>query len=160
MAWPDRIASAFFGNDYTTVIASSESHFAVGLRSGTIIIYGVTTCQETCRITTEERLKCLKFANSRSWLVAASRETLSVHNYETGQELWTKEANSVILALVVTKDDSDIIAVTQDKFVDYWNIKKSHLTSRRHLERSKIPGPPQKVVRRHDSMICLIRYLY
>jgi hypothetical protein len=144
--WPDHISSSSFGRDYAVALACCEKRYAVSLRSNQIVIYYTTTCQEARRIATREAIRRLEFANIKSWLIASGRKSLTMFNYETGDEIWTTPTPTEILALAMPPDCTCILAVTREKAVLEVNIATGTQVNCRQLELSGNQGrPPMQV---------------
>ena len=144
--WSDRISSASYGRDYANALACCERFYAVALRSAEIVLYYKTTCQEARRIEAREPVRILEFGRSKDWLAASGRRTLTVYNYETGDDIWTLHTSSEALSLTMTANDSEIIVVTREKHVETFSIQRAARIDSRDLKETNTPGrSPQQV---------------
>lgn len=159
-SWSDQISSVSFGRDYTTALACCERYYSVALRSQEIVLYYATTCQEARRIKTKEAvIKRLEFANSAHWLVAGGRTTLTVHDYETGDDAWTITTPSEILAIAVKDDDTIVMTVNREKQYETFDMRSGQRLEHRRLEGSDSFGkPPTQVHISYEMRLIAVLY--
>lgn len=139
--WPDRISSAPFGRTYASALACCRKYAAVSLGNREIVLFYSATCEEARRIPITENAKCIQFAHKRDWVVASGRQRLAMYNYETGEEVWKTATGNEILTLMITHDDSLIVAVTKEKDVETFDISNGGLADKtQRLQHSRAPG--------------------
>lgn len=157
--WPDRISSASFERSYAHAVASCPKYHAVSLNNCQIVLYRTTTCEEARRIQTSEVIKCLHFAHKRDWIVTTGRRTLTMYNYETGDQIWGVPTISEILTFVVTVNDSLIVAVTREKEVETFKVQNGKLAEKtQRLKHTRAPGrsPKQAHISEELGLIALM----
>jgi WD40 repeat protein len=115
--WSDRIASVMFPNDRTTAVACCEKRYAVGLRSGIVILYYASTCQEALRLSNGEPVKHLHFFAAEDYIIVVGKTSMTMWNYRTAQNVWFADLPSEPLACCLSGDDAAVIVATRDKTI-------------------------------------------
>jgi WD40 repeat protein len=121
--WSDRIALVMFPTDHTTAIACCERRYAVGLKSGIVILYYASTCQEALRLSHGEPVKHLRFSTAEDYIIVAGKTSMAMWNYETGQNTWLADLPSEPLACCLSGDDAAVIVATRDKSIIEWDTR-------------------------------------
>jgi WD40 repeat protein len=97
--WDDRLACTSYLNDRPLTIACRDNRFAVGLQSGSIVLYDTTSCQELRRFRHGEGVRVLEFAASSSLLASSGRKTVKIWRTKNGDQLYQFSVASEPLAL-------------------------------------------------------------
>jgi hypothetical protein len=157
--WADRIHSTSYSDDSATAVACCENRYAVGLRTGLVILYYASTCQEALRLNSGETVKQLEFAHANEWLVVSGKLTMSMWNYKTGLCIWRNDISGEPMSLTITDDDSTIIAATKSNHLISWDTTEGVVMEQDswHGEESAKHRPPQRAyVSSELSLLALV----
>jgi WD40 repeat protein len=140
--WTDRIHSTSFAPTEATAVSCCEKRYAVGLHSGSVILYYASTCQEARRFSHGEQVRHLTFAHGSAWIVAAGNTLLTMWNYKTAQKIWETRFIAGPVALTITEDDSTIFVASRNNEVISFDAKDG--TEIGHTPWHGEDRPPQK----------------
>jgi WD40 repeat protein len=115
--WADRIFSAPFHDGDTTSTACSERLYAVGLRSGIVVIYDSSTCQESLRLNHRVPIRQLEFSTLHEWILVSGSRKLSLWNYQNGELIWSVDTPSEPMALGFFAEDKVITTATRSNHI-------------------------------------------
>jgi WD40 repeat protein len=144
--WADRIHSTSYSHN-ATAVACCEKRYAVGLRTGHVVLYYASTCQEALHLDLGETVKQLEFAHANEWLVVSCKSTMSMWNYKTGLCIWRNDISGEPMSLTITDDDSTIIAATKSNHLISWDTTDGAVLEQDswHGEENAKYRPPQHV---------------
>lgn len=126
--WHDRLSCIAHRDDLCCAIACLDSRFAVGLSSGTIILYDSSTCREVRRLIHGERVTCLEWATITPLIAAAGRHDISLWNSITGHRLWKVAITSTPLITWFHDDQTILFAATRSNQISSWSVESgAHL---------------------------------
>jgi WD40 repeat protein len=127
--WADRISCTPFHEDYITALACCDKIYAVGLRSGTVVLYYVSTCQEARRFIHGEAVRHLEFATIHDWVTVSGKRTLTLWDFQSATQKWKIDTVHEPLALTFAEDDSLVIAATKGSHTESWYTKDGSASS-------------------------------
>lgn len=119
--WDDRISCTPFHDDHITALSCCDKLYAVGLRSGVVVLYYVSTCQEARRIAHSEPVRHLEFATIHDWIVVSGKDSLTLWDFESATQKWKIETLHEPQAITFAEDDALVIAATKDSHTATWS---------------------------------------
>ena len=120
--WDDCLASLKYQHDTPVIVATSERLFAVGLRTGSIRVYGSPTCQELRALSHGECLKSLTFGDLGNLLVSGGLRKVSVWNSVSWERMWTFDLPAQCLLLAVEDQERLVIGALQNNNLVCWDL--------------------------------------
>ncbi|KAI9781781.1 MAG: hypothetical protein M1839_005774 [Geoglossum umbratile] len=120
--WDDRLSCITFPEDQALSVACRDSRFAVGLSSGTIMLYDDATCQESGTLVHGQPVRFLEFSNTHTFLASGGRKIVKLWDAVTRTLIWTANIDVAPLALSFTKDDSVLAMATTSNHIAQWNV--------------------------------------
>lgn len=111
--WDDRISCIVYPEGQALCVTSWESRFAVGLSTGSILLYKTTTFQGTRTLSHGEPVRHLCFAIRDDLLASCGRKKLVLWDPQTGAQLWTASLNDLVLGTSFTQDDDAVMIATR-----------------------------------------------
>lgn len=115
--WSNRICCLDFHNDQSTALASHDDRFAIGLKSGTIVLFDSSTCQELKRMHHGELVRQLSFAYVKKFLASASATAVRLFDYSSCNLVWSANILAEPLTMVFDESRSALIAATRTTHV-------------------------------------------
>lgn len=162
--WTDRIFTAQFQDDSVMPVACGETTFAVGLRSGIVVVYDAATCQEIQRLNHGKPVKLLEFSSLNEWLLVSGSRMISLWNYNTGEHLWTINISSEPMAIGIWRNDSVIVAATRNNRVMMFAVSNGETVTDNSWHAggasSQLERSPMKVVFSGELGIFAVIYRY
>lgn len=120
--WDDLLSCVVFAEERATAIACRDARFALGLASGTLIVYYTSTLQEARRLHHKEPVRHLQFSNLESFLASSGRRSIKLWNAITGVQLWAAEHHNDILTLNFNENDTLLRAATRTNQIAFWDV--------------------------------------
>ncbi|KAI4217247.1 MAG: hypothetical protein LQ351_000556 [Letrouitia transgressa] len=120
--WDDCLATLKYQQDTPIALATSQRFFAVGFLTGSVRIYGTTTCQEIRALTHGESLKILTFGDLGNILVSTGLKSISMWNVGTWEKIWTFNLPAQCLSMVVEDHERLMIGVLKNNNLIYWDL--------------------------------------
>ncbi|KAF2131995.1 hypothetical protein P153DRAFT_310495 [Dothidotthia symphoricarpi CBS 119687] len=111
-AWEDSISCIDFRNNRAMSVAAGDNTFAIGTKSGQILLYWQTTCQQRMSLWHEESAKVLRFDNSHR-LACAGPHKICLWNLDSHALLWTYDTKDSPVLLQFSPNDKFLLAVTR-----------------------------------------------
>lgn len=127
--WDDCLATLKYQHDTPVVIATSERLFAVGLLTGSVRVYGNSTCQELRALCHGECLKSLAFGDLGNLLVSGGLRKVSVWNLGSWEKMWTFDLPAQCLSLAVEDQERLMIGALQNNNLIYWDLTRGDMIS-------------------------------
>ncbi|KAF7503410.1 hypothetical protein GJ744_003893 [Endocarpon pusillum] len=143
--WADRIFSAPFHDDSTTSTACSEAWYAAGLKSGMVVLYNASTCQEGPRLNHKAAIKHLEFSTLNEWILVSGSRKLSLWNYTSGDPIWSVDTTSEAMALGFFEEDSIIVAATRSNHIVTHAISDGSVLGQVSWQTTERAKPPMRV---------------
>jgi len=160
--WADRIFSAPFHDDFTLSTACSETCYAVGLRSGIVVLYNASTCQETARLIHGSPVKILEFSTLNDWILVSGLGKLSLWNHRSGDPIWSVGTSSPAMALGFFEEDSIIVTATMSNHIVRHRVSDGSIisqTSWHGAERANLQvRPPMRVAMSSELGLVAVMY--
>ena len=120
--WDDCLATLKYQYDTPVIIATSESLFAVGLLTGSIRVYGNSTCQELRALSHGECPKSIAFGDLDNLLVSGGLRKVSVWNLGSWERMWTFDLQAQCLSLAVEDKERLLIGALQNNNLICWDL--------------------------------------
>jgi hypothetical protein len=118
--WADRISCINLANDRSTALACCDKRFAIGQRSGMVVLYYVSTCQEARRLDHGEHVRQMEFAAVNDWIVCSGKNTVTLWDYVSGTRLWSINVPDEPMALIFSDEDAFVTAATRGSYTIQW----------------------------------------
>ncbi|KAG8532551.1 uncharacterized protein KY384_002428 [Bacidia gigantensis] len=118
--WDDRLSCIDFREHLTTALSSGDDYFAVGLISGSIVIYHLSSCQYYKGLMHGEVVKHLKFKNRTAIMASCGRKLIRVWDVSSGDLLHNFQAPLQVLDL--SFNHNSLIAASSKNHVAMWNL--------------------------------------
>ncbi|KAL9025906.1 MAG: hypothetical protein Q9196_005347 [Gyalolechia fulgens] len=124
LEWDDRLSCIAFSECKALAIACRDSRFAVGLSTGRIVLYHMSTCQEAGElIHGKEAVRFLEFGSTNALLASAGRHAVVLWDISAKTQLWATPTTHRLLALDFNEDDTILIASTIANSIIFWTVK-------------------------------------
>lgn len=143
--WADRIFSAPFHDDLTIAMACSGTSYAVGLRSGIVVLYSASTCQEILRVNHKRLVRLLEFSMLNNWILVSGSKRLSLWNSSNGDEIWSVDTPSEVLAMGFLNDDYTIVTATRSNHIITHNTSDGSIIEQISWQSKEGAKPPWKI---------------
>lgn len=125
--WDDRLLSVSFDGP-TTVICYSDEFLAVGLQTGAVILYYVTSHEQYRTVQHGERVKHLVFkGKSSGLLVTCGFKMIKVWNLKTGT--MTYELNSPPRPMAIAFEGPKLLVASQKGYLRCWTFSGETVAS-------------------------------
>lgn len=108
--WEDCVAWIEYRDSWAMSLACGENIFALGMKSGDVLLYNQSTCQCVSTLQHLEPIKVLKFDHSSSWLVSAGAKHLRLWNLN-GFHAWTYDLEDPCVGISFAEDRRSLIVV-------------------------------------------------
>lgn len=113
--WDNRIYSISYHETYTTVVATRDQLFAVGLSDGTVKVYRSSTCEELLTLAHGESVGVLEFGFTSKYLASAGLRRVRLWDAAAGHQLFDVATDSQSLALAFNEIDTCLTVASRDK---------------------------------------------
>ncbi|KAI9728616.1 MAG: hypothetical protein M1828_002722 [Chrysothrix sp. TS-e1954] len=150
--WSDRIACVDHKKGTAACITCRNGCIAVGLHTGSIVMYDASTLQVSSVLLHERSLRIVRFDHSASRLASAANRSIKVWETTSSSQLLSIETNDVPLMLVFNRDDDSLLAGLRSKQLLKWGVSMPSQSSSQircrdlHDERGTgIPRVPQAI---------------
>lgn len=121
-AWDDCLSTIIYHHEQTSALACSNNHFAVGFKSGKIIVYDEVTCQEAQTLQHQERVKILHFGEAGKVLVSSGEKKICIWEMGSWLELWSFDISHQSLSFMLTEDDRLLLAALSNNQLMSWDL--------------------------------------
>jgi WD40 repeat protein len=110
--WEDSICYIDFRNNRAMSVGAGDNTFAIGTKSGRVVLYWQKTCQERMSLEHGEAARVLSFDNSHRLACSGARK-ISLWDLDSHDLLWAHHMKDSPVLLQFAPDDSFIIAATR-----------------------------------------------
>lgn len=110
--WEDCVSYIDYRDSRAMSLACGENTFATGMKSGRIVLYWQTTCQERLTFEHKEPVKVLRFNNNQQ-LASAGPNLLRLWDINSRFMLWTHNLSHACLNLLFSPDDEKLMSATR-----------------------------------------------
>ena len=128
--WNDHLACIFYGNNTTTAVACSGSHFAIGASNKIIRLYQTSTCQEFRNLEHGEPVKSLEFNNSGQLLVSAGRKLVLVWDVASRELVQQFRTSRPCITMTLTSDNKTLILACLDNQLNFYDLVNGTCSAR------------------------------
>ena len=111
--WDDCVAWIEYRDSWAMSIASGDNVFALGMKSGNILLYNQSTCQNISSFQHGEPVKVLKFDTSGTLLASAGAKRFKLWDVH-GNERWSYDLTHPCVTLSFSQDGRRLVALTRD----------------------------------------------
>ena len=125
--WDDRIACLEHRGDQALSIACSESFFALGLLSGKIILYDMSSCQPFLDFKQNGAVQILELGLTANILVSCERSSAIVWDITTGDKVHTFHLNDTLITASLSESDTILTVATRGNLLASWDLSNSRL---------------------------------
>jgi WD40 repeat protein len=143
--WEDCVSYIEYRYTWATALACGASTFAIGMKSGNIILYDQATCQEKATFQHSEPVKKLTFDNLGHHLASSGNKHIILWNL-AGQRLWKHRLDHACVDLAFSPNDDLLLAATRGSRVLRWDTSCGTLI-RDEVDLSSCRRPSQVPIR-------------
>ena len=122
LEWDNRICCLDYRNIQSTAVACHDNRFAVGLRSGDIILYHTSTCQEAGRMDHGEQIRQICFAHVDKLLASASTTVIKLWDCDTKDNIWSISIVAEPLAMAFDEGQSSLVVAFMAGHVNSYEL--------------------------------------
>ena len=122
VAWDDRLACMDYQDKQSTAISCCDRYFAVGLSTGTLVLYFNATCQEAKKLEHGETVKVVVFDVPGTTLASSGRKTVKVWKVDEWVQVWCFDTFHETLSLAFGADDLLLAATTRGNRILTWSM--------------------------------------
>lgn len=160
--WDDCISYLPYRDSRATALACGESSFALGMKSGLILLYHQNTCQIRSTIHHGELVKLLRFENIKGLLASSGHKKIRLWNL-VGDQLWTQDLRNGGTSLTMSQDANQITLVDRSNEVHtcgpasgeiqyYCRFMETNLTGQRRT----LPAPLAASISADLTMVAVV----
>ncbi|KAH1646752.1 hypothetical protein KXX16_000365 [Aspergillus fumigatus] len=121
--WDDRLSCIAFHEGRTSALCHGQEFFAVGLSTGQIFMYYVTTCQEYKKLNHGEAVMFLQFGTKADVLASCGFKKVLVWDIQNGHILYNLEVPARPIGLAFDKDF--LIIPTDRNYLTSWDLNNN-----------------------------------
>jgi WD40 repeat protein len=122
-SWDDRLSCIAFHQGQTSALCHGPEFFAVGLSTGQIFMYYVTTCQEYKEFDHGEAVMFLQFGTKADVLASCGFKNLLVWDIQNGHILYNFEVP--VRPIGLTFDEDFLIIPTYKNYLTSWDLNNN-----------------------------------
>ncbi|KAH1636019.1 hypothetical protein KXW31_002675 [Aspergillus fumigatus] len=119
--WDDRLSCIEFHQGQTSALCHGHEFFAVGLSTGQIFMYYVTTCQEYKKLDHGEAVQFLQFGAKSEILASCGLKKVLVWDFLTGHVLYSFDVP--VRPIGLTFDEDFLVIPTYKNYLASWDLK-------------------------------------
>ena len=119
--WDDRLSCIDFREGQTSAVSYGDELFAVGLSTGTVALYYVTSCQEYKMLNHGEAVKILRFKPKTGLLASCGMKTIRIWDTCSGETIHKFHAPQRFIDLAF--DKSMLIAASSQNYLASWDLE-------------------------------------
>jgi WD40 repeat protein len=131
--WDDRLSCIVLHGTRILSVASCDNRFCLGLSDHTVHVYNNTTFQEELQLNLGDPVRSVKYANTSTFLVMASRRTLQLWNVTDGSLRWDATLPGQARAIEFSEDDSRLFVATEANTLFIWQVSDGTLIDTFHF---------------------------
>ncbi|KAI9682126.1 MAG: hypothetical protein M1817_000180 [Caeruleum heppii] len=120
--WDDRLSSISFHGDRATAVCFGDGVLAVGLRSGTVVLYHAVSCQEHNFLAHGESVRFLQFASKSNLMASCGWKMIRVWDLCSGDMTHSFQAPPQVVDLAF--DASLLIVATLKNYLVSWDLDR------------------------------------
>ncbi|KAL9628615.1 MAG: hypothetical protein Q9204_005780 [Flavoplaca sp. TL-2023a] len=120
-SWDDRLSCISFHGVEAIAIGAADGLFAVGLATGTVIVYSEITCQEVTRFDHGGRVEIITFSGERKYIACGGRHSVTVWKLNTSVRVRHMNVPDGPLSLAFVECDT-LAVVSKSNTMASWNI--------------------------------------
>jgi WD40 repeat protein len=120
--WDDCLSTIVYKHQSPSALACSDTHFAVGMSKGKIIVYHETTCQQAYTLQHQEPVKLLHFGNVANILISAGARTVRVWDIGRWEEVAKFDISQLCMSFVLTDDDKLLLGALKNNKLMMWDL--------------------------------------
>ncbi|KAF7156482.1 hypothetical protein CNMCM5623_010152 [Aspergillus felis] len=121
--WDDRLSCIDFHQGQTSALCHGHEFFVVGLSTGQIFVYYVTTCQEYKKLDHGEAVRFLQFGTKAELLASCGLKKVLVWDFRNGHILYSFEVTARPIGL--TFDGDSLVIPTYKNYLASWDLKNN-----------------------------------
>ena len=118
--WDDRMSCIDFREGQTSAISHGDEFFAVGLTTGTVALYYVTSCQEYKTLSHGEAVKILRFKSRTRLMASSGMKTIRVWDTYSGDTIHKFHAAQRFIDFAF--GEGLLIAASSKNYLSIWNL--------------------------------------
>ncbi|PKX91768.1 NACHT and WD domain protein [Aspergillus novofumigatus IBT 16806] len=119
--WDDRLSCIEFHQGQTSALCHGHEFFAVGLSTGQIFMYYVTTCQEYKKLDHQEAVQFLQFGTKAELLASCGLKKVLVWDFRNGHILYSFDVP--VRPIGLTFDEDFLVIPTYKNYLASWDLK-------------------------------------
>lgn len=121
LTWNDCISRIPMG-ETATAIATGDVYFAVALKSGAIVVFNVSTCQECRRFEHSESISSLQFNSTSDKLVSGGATTVKVWDVSTGRQTHAFNPGHKVISVVFSIKSTSVLSACCNNTLKTWDL--------------------------------------
>ncbi|KAI9889610.1 MAG: hypothetical protein M1814_005118 [Vezdaea aestivalis] len=125
--WNDRLSCIDSHDKTVTAVACSDTNFAVGDNTGSIVLYHNSTCLSWKTFEHRSPIRYLLFNPANTFLLSAGRRDVKAWDVDTGIVLWTSEVSHDMMNLSITEDEKRVMTTDRSNMLTSWNMQSGAL---------------------------------
>lgn len=118
--WDDRLSCIDFHEGQTSVVCYGDEFFAVGLTTGVIALYHVTSCQEYKVLNHGEAVRILQFKRKSTLMASCGIKWIRIWDVSTGETTHNFQAPQRFISLIF--DENILIAASSKNYLASWDL--------------------------------------
>jgi WD40 repeat protein len=119
--WDDRLACINFPQGQTSAVCHGDEFFAVGLTTGTVALYHVTSFQEYKIINHGEAVKFLRFKSKSDLMASCGVKTINIWDIRCGQIIHCFKAPQ--RPIYLSFDKNLLIVASERNYLASWDME-------------------------------------
>lgn len=119
--WDDRLSCIDFREGQTSAVSHGDELFAVGLSTGTVALYYVTSFQEYKMLNHGEAVKILRFKTKTGFLASSGMKTIRIWDTCSGETIHKFHTPQRFIDLAF--DKNFLIAASSQNYLASWDLE-------------------------------------
>ena len=121
--WDDRLSCIDFHEGQTSAVAHGDEFFAVGLTTGTVVLYNATSCQQHKILDHGESVKILRFQSKTGLMASCGIKTIRIWDTFRGETIYKFHTLQRFIDLAF--DKSLLLAASSKNHLASWDLDKA-----------------------------------
>lgn len=127
--WDDCVANLPHPSESCYALASSRTHFAIGMSSGKIFIYDADTCQKEIILQHQGWVSLLHFGESGTRLVSVGFKKIRLWDSRAWSEIWHIETPNICLSVTFYDRQRFLLAALANNQLIMYDIESGNETA-------------------------------
>lgn len=162
--WDDCLSTIVDSQEQFTALACSDKFFAVGMSSGSVVVYNETTCQQSQALEHSEPVKLLQFGHRMDILISAGSRRIRIWNAGSWEQVLEFKTPLQCMSLALIEEDQLLLGALKNNNLVIWDLAEGTLRDTAdwtlHLEGTKSHAFRRPITAAISMEICLLAVVY